>query len=218
MIGCCESAITTACACWHVFMPGRLHGSQKRDRTQAFSLPSFKAHEHTSFAINQAALRAPRTDPRSVQPSAQQLLHTGRVHRVSRRKMGRRLSPPVSRPICPATAGAAAAAITAIPSMRCRPLLQGLACTRRQADMTFDVKIKKWHAVASWTWNAGGAGNTPLLGTLCGRLSARLHLAGKPRGMAPAASAPSDDSVLLTAMSRDHQLIGLVLACPPMPC
>lgn len=24
--------------------------------------------------------------------------------------------------------------------------------------MTFDVKIKKWHAVASWTWNAGGTG------------------------------------------------------------
>lgn len=23
------------------------------------------------------------------------------------------------------------------------------------AAMTFDVKIKKWHAVATWTWNAG---------------------------------------------------------------
>ena len=26
---------------------------------------------------------------------------------------------------------------------------------RRRGAMTFAVKIKKWHAVASWTWNAG---------------------------------------------------------------
>lgn len=31
--------------------------------------------------------------------------------------------------------------------------------------MTFEVRIKKWHAVASWTWNAGAHGRrcTPLV-------------------------------------------------------
>ena len=44
-------------------------------------------------------------------------------------------------------------------SPRCRPERPGQLPTR----MTFEVKIKKWHAVASWTWNAGGL--LPLLAT-----------------------------------------------------
>jgi anaphase-promoting complex subunit 11 len=75
--------------------------------------------------------------------------------------------------------------------------------------MTFEVRIKSWHAVASWTWNAGAA---PSLSLRCGRTPPDVRSpASYPYVLRPTdpilACGPGDDVCGICRMPFD--------GCPP---
>ena len=67
--------------------------------------------------------------------------------------------------------------------------------------MTFDVKVKQWHAVATWTWNAGD--------DVCG--ICRMPFDGCP----PDAKYPGDDSPVVWGVCTHAFHLQCINRCGP---